>query len=196
MQELNTKTSPLNERLAFFRGFLKRPNEVASVIPSSRFMERRLTKIARLHQAHVVVELGPGTGGTTRAMLHAMSPRAKLLCIELQPEFVSNLHRMGESRLSVFHGSAELIQNALDEHQLPQPDVVISGIPFSTMPQAVGQRVVQAVHQALVPGGHFIAYQMRKRVAELATPVFGKPETEIELLNVPPMFVFSWCKLS
>jgi phospholipid N-methyltransferase len=194
MQQLNRQRSLLDERIAFFRGFLKRPNEVASVIPSSRFMERRLTKIARLHTARVVVELGPGTGGTTRAMLRAMNPRARLLCIELQPDFVAGLAHVGDPRLSVFHGSAEWIQRALDEHGLPQPDVVISGIPFSTLPGGVGQRVVQAVHQALVPGGHFVAYQMRKRVAELATPVFGKPETEIELLNVPPMWVFSWRK--
>ena len=41
----------------FFRSFLERPKEVGSIIPSSRFLERRVTRCARLDRARVVVEL-------------------------------------------------------------------------------------------------------------------------------------------
>ena len=61
-----------DDRFAFFRGFLKRPKQVGSIIPSSRFLERRVTRATRAHRAKLIVELGPGTGGTTRALLRAM----------------------------------------------------------------------------------------------------------------------------
>ena len=63
---------PAAERVLFLRGFIQRPTEVGSIIPSSRFLERRVVRIAEVASAHVVVELGPGTGGTTRALLRAM----------------------------------------------------------------------------------------------------------------------------
>ena len=59
-------------RVLFLQDFLKRPREVGSIIPSSRFLERRIVRCAELRNASTVVELGPGTGGTTRAVLRAM----------------------------------------------------------------------------------------------------------------------------
>ena len=72
-----------DHHLAFLRGFLNRPKEVGSIIPSSRFMERRIVKTAELASARLAVELGPGTGGTTRALLRKMAPDAILVAIEL-----------------------------------------------------------------------------------------------------------------
>ena len=82
---------PWGERLAFLRGFLRHPAEVGSVIPSSRWLEQRLVRAARPGQARVVVELGPGTGGTTRALLRALAPGARLLAIELSADFATRL---------------------------------------------------------------------------------------------------------
>src|SRR4030095_15898399 len=93
-----------DDRFAFFRGFLKRPKQVVSIIPSSRFLERRVTRATRAHRAKLIVELGPGTGGTTRALLRAMQPSARLLAIEINPHFVEVLQRWPEPRLIVEHG--------------------------------------------------------------------------------------------
>ena len=68
-----------DHRLAFLKNFLEKPKEVGSIIPSSRFMEKRLVRIAQLEQATLAIELGPGTGGTTRAILKSMKPDARLL---------------------------------------------------------------------------------------------------------------------
>ena len=57
----------VRDDIAFLKGFLQHPDQVGSVIPSSGFLEQRLIRSAALAQARCVVELGPGTGGTTRA---------------------------------------------------------------------------------------------------------------------------------
>ncbi len=177
----------------FFRGFMRSPEQVGSVIPSSRFMERRITSMAELSEARCVVELGPGTGGTTRAILEAMPPDGRLLTIELDPQFSALLEEIGDPRLISHIGSASDLGAILDQYGLPAPDAVISGIPFSTMPRDVAASIVSAIGEQLAPGGRFLAYQFRAHVARISEPVLGKPSlTEFELFNIPPMRFYLW----
>ena len=183
-----------DDRFTFFQGFLKRPREVGSIIPSSRFLERRVTRAAQLEQADLAIELGPGTGGTTRSFLRAMKPDAKLLAIEINPRFVRSLRRMDDQRLVVHLGSATELREALDHYGLPAPDAILSGIPFSTMARPLGNAILRSVHDVLEPGGVFVAYQVRDRVEMLGREVFGDARVQRELLNVPPMRVYRWVK--
>jgi phospholipid N-methyltransferase len=181
-----------DDRFAFFQGFLNNPREVGSIIPSSRFLERRIVRSAGIDRAQTIVELGPGTGGTTRALLSAMPTAAKLLSVELNPRFVNLLRREKDPRFQVWEGSASDIKKALDEHGLPSPDVVLSGIPFSTMPRELGLEILHSVREALAPGGRFVAYQVRDRVEILGREVFGPARRQTEILNVPPMRIYRW----
>jgi phospholipid N-methyltransferase len=182
-------------RIQFLRGFLQRPMEVGSIIPSSRFLERRIVRASGIHAAKLVVELGPGTGGTTRALLAAMPPDAVLLAIEINPRFAHHLRsEIADPRLLVHEGSAAEIEAALDHHGLGRPDVILSGIPFSTMPRALGTAILRSAREALAPRGRFVAYQVRDRVAILGRQVFGRPSVQLELRNVPPMRVYRWDK--
>ena len=184
-----------DHRIAFLQGFLKSPKQVGSIIPSSRFLERRDRARGRdRERASLVVELGPGTGGTTRALLRAMSPKARLLAIEIDPRFVALLRRMPDPRLIVHEGSAAEIEAALRQHELPAPDVILSGIPFSTMTRSVGEQILRSVYDALEPGGLFVAYQVRDRVESLGRRVFGRAQVQTEILNMPPMRVYRWQK--
>jgi phosphatidylethanolamine/phosphatidyl-N-methylethanolamine N-methyltransferase len=179
--------------IAFLRGFLERPKEVGSIIPSSRWMERRITRTADLADAKLAIELGPGTGGTTRALLAAMAPDAKLLAIEINPAFCELIKEsIDDPRLIVHEGSAADIPEALTKHDLGAPDVVLSGIPFSTMPKALGLAILRSVQTSLAPGGRFVAYQFRDVVHTLGKQVFGPASTQLELLNMPPMRVYRW----
>lgn len=194
MPEISRLRPQPDDRLAFFRGFLQRPRQVSSIIPSSRFLERRVTRAARLGEASLVVELGPGTGGTTRALLREMRPDATLLAIEIHPHFVEVLQRWRDERLVVRQGSAADLEKLVAELDRGRPDVVVSGIPFSTMARPVGREILRAVHDTLPPGGAFVAYQVRDRVETLGREVFGRARVQRELLNVPPMRVYRWEK--
>ena len=192
-----SETRPLmpqpDHPIAFLRGFLERPKEVGSIIPSSRWMERRITRTAEIANADLVVELGPGTGGTTKALLKAMGPDARLLAIEINPGFCELLSEtIDDPRLIVHQGSAAEIQEALVKHDLDAPDVILSGIPFSTMPRALGLSILHSVRRSLKPGGRFVAYQFRDVVHTLGKRVFGPASIQLELLNVPPMRVYRW----
>lgn len=179
----------------FLRGFLREPGQVASVIPSSRFLEQRIVEASNLAAARRVVELGPGTGGTTRTFLRHLGPDAQLLSIELSPYFHELLGQIADPRFINHLGSADDFTEILEQHGMGPPDVVISGIPFSKIPDTVATRVVQAVMDNLAEGGRFIAYQFRADVALITNPIMGMPAScLLELRNIPPMRVYSWFK--
>lgn len=184
----------LNGHLLFLRGFLKHPREVASVVPSSRFLEQRIVKLAAVAAATSIVELGPGTGGTTRAILRAMPKDARLLSVEINPVFHALLGQIEDPRFIVHLGSAEELRGALARYGMPAPQAIISGIPFSTMSRAVACRVLDAVTEVLPTGGRFVAYQVRDHVHRLCRPYLGPARVEVELLNIPPLRVFQWEK--
>jgi len=191
----NLNIGPLRDSLEFLRGFVRNPAQVGSVIPSSRWLEQRLVRQAGIADARTVVELGPGTGGTTAAMLQAMAPAARLMAIELDPDFHQHLNAtLDDPRLILELGSAERIADFLKAHHLPAPDAIVSGIPFSTMPPEVSSRIAAAVAQVLRPGGRFVAYQVRAHVAGFVAPHLGEPDRQWEMVNVPPVRVFTWVK--
>lgn len=184
----------LRAHLDFFAAFLKRPQDVGSVIPSSRYVEQRIVSLARVGHASHVVELGPGTGGTTRAILAALPPAAKLLTIEITPSFARSLREWSDRRLVVHEGNALDLRGTLRSHGFPPPEVVISGIPFSSLDRATAMRLLREIHEALPPSGRFIAYQLRDDLELLARSVFGKAQVAREFRNIPPLRFYRWRK--
>jgi phosphatidylethanolamine/phosphatidyl-N-methylethanolamine N-methyltransferase len=179
--------------LEFFKTFLRNPREVGSVIPSSRFLIQRVLRCAEVWRSRVIVELGPGTGVLTREILRRMPPDGKLIVVELMPRFVRLLEReFDDPRLTVFEGSSVQVEEALAKAGETSADLVVSGVPFSTMEVGIGRATLEAAKRVLGPGGRFVAYQFRSRVRELAEPVFGRAETHNELRNLPPMRVYVW----
>jgi phospholipid N-methyltransferase len=184
--------SAVSRPMAFFRGFLRHPRYVGSVVPSSVFLARRLAGAVR--GARTVVELGPGTGAVTQAMLRVLPARSRLLAIELDEDFATMLENVADERLIVHRGNATQLSQAVARHALHNVDAVVSGIPFSTIGTQRGLQVLEQAWASLQPGGVFIAYQIRGDVARLAGGVMGAPRTAIELRNVPPLRIYSWRK--
>ncbi len=193
-QALNVAQPHSDHRLAFLHEFLRSPRQIGSIVPSSRFLEQRLVEVAGVGRARMVVEFRPGTGGTTQALLRALPGGARLPAFELNPRFTAQLESFGDPRLIVHAGSALDIRTALALRGLPSPDVVLSGIPFSTMPPEMGRGILRAVQAALACGGRFVAYQFRDAVGALGGEVLGSPDVSVEWLNVPPMRVYCWRK--
>ncbi len=186
--------SMLDGRVSFFQEFLKHPFQIGSVTPSSRFLERRILKTAGIASARTMVELGSGTGGTTRAILRTMPQDAQLLSVEINPHFHAMVSRIQDDRLIAHLGSACELKEIVSMYGLNSPELIISGIPFSTMTHGSGSQVLEAVAALLAPNGRFVAYQVSARVASLCQPFFGSGQMVVELLNIPPMRVYRWNK--
>ena len=131
---MNSPRRRRDRRPEFFKGFLRNPKEVGSLIPSSRFLTRRVLKCGDAKTARVIIELGPGTGVLTREILEQMPADGTLIAVELLPEFVELLARAyPDPRLTLYNGSSADLEKALAEAGEVRADLVVSGIPFSTM---------------------------------------------------------------
>jgi phospholipid N-methyltransferase len=184
----------IGAHLRFARAFLRSPRVVASVVPSSPLVERRVVQAAEAERSRVIVEFGGGTGGTTRALLRGLPRDGRLVVIERTRDFIRGLERIGDPRLIVAHDCASTVETQLARHGFAGADAIVSGIPFSTLPESLARRIVDALYAALVPGGRFVAYQFTDKVAEYARPLLGEPKVELAFWNVPPVRVFTWTK--
>jgi phospholipid N-methyltransferase len=104
------------------------------------------------------------------------------------------LWRPSPIRGSVHLGSAVDLRTILARHGLSQVDVVLSGIPFSTMPAFIARRILEAVTLSLAPGGRFVAYQILGTVGVVGREVIGPPEVTLVLRNIPPVRIYTWRK--
>jgi phospholipid N-methyltransferase len=192
--KLNNNVNHNHHGWTFLKEFFKHPLQIGSIVPSSRFLEKAILQSANVETARTIVELGCGTGGTTRAILKAMAPQATLLSIEINPCFHAMLNEIKDRRLIAHLGSAEQLNEIVNSYSLNAPDAIISGIPFSTMKDAVGERIIQEIECLLAPNARFVAYQVSNRVAQLCRPHLGTEKAMLEMRNIPPMRVYQWEK--
>lgn len=175
----------------FAKNFFRHPRMLGSIIPSSRFLTRRLLREVDWGRARVLVEYGPGVGTFTGEILRRMRPDATLIVLETNPDFVRFLRStFSDARLQVVHGSAGEVERVLMEHGHEQADYVISGIPFSTIPEAEREAILRSTRSVLRPKGAFLVYQFSPKVLPDLQRVFSRVTREFEPLNVLPAQLF------
>lgn len=171
----------------FFRGFLKHPVMVGSIIPSSKTLINRMLAPVDWANTKLFVEYGPGVGTFTRPILDRLAPDATLVAIDTNPDFCDYLKRsISDSRLQIVNGSAGDVGEILNTLGLGHADYVISGLPFSTLPPGVGPAIAKATADALRPGGAFLVYQFRPKVRDIIEPYFSHVDQAFEPINIPP----------
>lgn len=171
----------------FFRGFLKHPVMVGSVIPSSEKLIDRMLAPVDWSNCKVFVEYGPGVGTFCGPILDRMAPDAQLIAIDTNPDFVAYLRDgIRDPRFSVINGSAADVGAIVADHGHAQCDYVLSGLPFSTLPPGVGDRIGAATHRVIRPGGAFLVYQFSPKVRDFLSPHFERIDHGMEWWNIPP----------
>lgn len=180
--------------VAVMKEWLRNPSQVASVIPSSSCLTELIADRDCVREARRIVDLGPGTGGTTETLLQHAAPHCRVLAIEKTAGFIEPLRDIGDSRLTVVQDDAVELEHVLRASNFESADVIVSGIPFSSLKPNIAEETIQAIHRTLADGGVFIAYQLRGHVATYAKPWFGEPTVNHVLMNIPPLRVFVWNK--
>src|SRR5215470_11807310 len=105
---------PLSEMLLFASNFLRHPNMLGSIIPSSRFLVNQVLEPIDWGCARVIVEYGPGVGTFTAEILRRMRADAQLVAIETNRDFVRFLGRtLPDPRLHVVLDSDAEVQQVL-----------------------------------------------------------------------------------
>lgn len=183
--------SGFNSLIISFREFFHRPSAVGSAFPASRFLVDSMLEPIDFADIRVVVEYGPGSGPVTRALLARMPSDSVLLAIDLSPRFTRHLRdAIADPRLIAVTGCAASAGSVIDRLGLGPVDLIVTGIPFSTIDEPAGVRIMESSAALLSDHGQLVAYQMRDTVEALLEPRFGKIDQSREWRNIPPCHIY------
>lgn len=175
----------------FFRGFLEHPKMVGSIIPSSRFTIEKMLAPVKWPECKVFVEYGPGVGTFCQAVLDRLPRDGNLIVIDTNPLYIDYLKKhFRDSRFHAVLGSAVDVEEIVRAHGHDHADYVLSGLPFSTLPDGVGPAIAAATYRVIRPGGAFLVYQFSARARDFMAPHFERIERGFEPLNILPCQLF------
>ena len=190
-----TALAPRGAAALFALNFLKHPQMLGTIFPSSRFLAARVVSRIPWDKCKVIVEYGPGVGQITMEILRRMNPNAVLAGIELNPDFVRYLRRtIRDSRLRLVSGSAAEVRTVLRQLGHGEADCIISGIPFSSLDRSKRREILFETHAALAENGRLTVYQYSRTVQADLEQTFGRVEREREFANFVPAQLFHCVK--
>lgn len=188
------------EHLLLFGRFLRNPRTIGAIVPSSLALARAMADPMQLHDAEHVVELGPGTGVFTAALVVRLRPGARLLAIDQDALFIARLQQQWPQVDCVCASAAVLPLLAAERGLLPI-DHIVSGLPFASLPPAVTARILEGIEHTLRPGGTFTtfqyvhAYRMRHAITfreDLSRRLGSGHSRTLVARNFPPAYVLTW----
>lgn len=175
----------------FLEGFLRHPVMVGSIIPSSRFTIEKMLAPVKWDECKLFVEYGPGVGTFCRPVLDRLRRDGQLIVIDTNPLYIDYLRStITDSRFIAVLGSATDVEEIVRAHGHEHADYVLSGLPFSTLPDGVGPAIAAATHRAIRPGGAFLVYQFSARARDFMAKHFRLIDEGFEPRNVLPCRLF------
>jgi phospholipid N-methyltransferase len=148
-----TDAAPSSESLQFFRTWLSDPLRVGAVAPSGEALAHEMT---RELEEGPILELGPGTGVFTRAILARGIEESSLTLVESDPAFAANLGRRFPRARIVDIDAAHLSGHGL--FQGAPLAAVISGLPLLSMPDRKVTDILSGAFAHLRDGGAFYQF--------------------------------------
>ncbi len=180
----------------FFKGFIKHPVMVGSIIPSSQSTVNKMLAPVKWDECDLFVEYGPGVGTFCQPVLDHMKPDATLIVIDLNPDFIDYLQRtIKDSRFIAVQGSAADVNEIIHSNGFDHANYILSGLPFSTLPGDLGDVIARETGKAIQSGGAFLVYQFRVKARDFMEPYFGHIDNGFSVWNILPCHLFwGWKK--
>jgi phosphatidylethanolamine/phosphatidyl-N-methylethanolamine N-methyltransferase len=192
--EAQIKGIPLDDEVHFLRSWFERPLSTGAVTPSGKMLARTMARYVDPNSDGPVVELGPGTGPVTEALVEAGVDPARLVLLEFNPSFCRILKsRYPEATL--VQGDAYSMRRLL-QSLLRQPAAAfVSGLPLITKPVKMRWRLVRDAFDLMLPGAPFVQFTY-----SVASPLprriggFTAEASERIWMNIPPARVWVYRK--
>lgn len=177
--------------LQFFMQFLKHPKTIGAIAPSGKALAAKMMVPVNFARARCIVEYGPGTGAFTRELLRRRRAQTTFILIEQNEVFFQKLKKelKGEQGVYVIHGSAEQVNAYLSAYGFETADYILSGLPFTSLPKQVSERILEATQKALGEKGRFITFQYSLAKQAFFQVYFCLTGRLLEFKNIPPAYV-------
>ncbi len=182
------------KQIAFFKEAVKNIKTSGSVMPSSRFLIKKMLRNIDFSKDLILVEFGPANGIITSEILKRMSANSKLICFEINPVFYQFLtENIKDERVIILQESAENISLELEKKGIKEIDFCISSLPLAMMPKEVCEKIIKNTIKVLKPNSGFVQYQYSLQYYKPLKNLFNKKNIRLNFvfLNFPPAFIYN-----
>ena len=177
----------------WFQAYLKHPLRLGAIFPSSAALGSLMVKHINTNTNGPVLELGPGTGSFTRALLRQGISEKNLVLVEQSQKFTQLLKTLFPKATIICRDASQISQIA-SELEIKEFDEIVSGLPLNAMNDELRRLICNEGFRLLKPGGSFVQVSYLPRCS-IPNAVISKHSAEkmycgVTLSNIPPAFVW------
>jgi phosphatidylethanolamine/phosphatidyl-N-methylethanolamine N-methyltransferase len=193
MDKLITQIKSKSEQLfTFLHALLKNPRGIGAFCPSSTYLAHEMVRHVQIKPNEIALELGPGTGVITQALLNQEYPSQQIIAIEYSDVFAKKLQTRFP-QIKVIQGDAVELDKLIDPTM--QVTYIISSLPLRSLPLETSKAILAQIAKILPPGGRYIQFTYgynHSTFGQLTT--FKHVHNKRVWLNFPPARVDIWEK--
>jgi phosphatidylethanolamine/phosphatidyl-N-methylethanolamine N-methyltransferase len=184
----------LDDEVRFLRSWIEKPLHMGAVMPSSKLLARTMAQYVDVNSKGPVIELGPGTGAITNALIEHGVDQKRLVLVEYNPGFCALL-RDRYPQAKVVQGDAYALRDSLGEVLDAPASAVVSGLPLVTKPMLTRLKLIRDAFLALAPGAPFVqfTYSVAPPIPK-SLPGVSTEASERIWMNLPPARVWVYRK--
>ncbi|WP_420134031.1 class I SAM-dependent methyltransferase [Rhodopseudomonas sp.] len=185
---------PLDDEVRFLRSWIEKPLHMGAVMPSGKLLARTMAQYVDIDSNGPVIELGPGTGAITNALVEHGVDQKRLVLVEYNPSFCALL-RERYPQATIVQGDAYRLRDTLWQI-LPDPaTAVVSGLPLVTKPMLTRMKLIRDSFNLLEPGAPFVqfTYSVAPPIPK-SLPGVATEASERIWMNIPPARVWVYRK--
>jgi phosphatidylethanolamine/phosphatidyl-N-methylethanolamine N-methyltransferase len=184
----------LDDEVRFLRSWIEKPLHMGAVMPSGRMLARTMAQYVDVNSESPVVELGPGTGAITNALIEHGVDQKRLVLVEYNPGFCALL-RDRYPQAKVVQGDAYTLRDSLWDVLSAPASAVVSGLPLVTKPMLTRLKLIRDAFVALAPGAPFVqfTYSVAPPIPK-SLPGVSTEASERIWMNLPPARVWVYRK--
>jgi phosphatidylethanolamine/phosphatidyl-N-methylethanolamine N-methyltransferase len=184
----------LDDEVRFLRSWIEKPLHVGAVMPSGRVLARTMAQYVDAHSQGPVIELGPGTGAITNALIAHGIEQKRLVLVEYNPGFCALL-RDRYPQATVVQGDAYALRDSLWDVLNAPATAVVSGLPLVTRPMLTRLKLIRDAFAAMAPGSPFVqfTYSVAPPIPR-SLPGVSTEASERIWMNLPPARVWVYRK--
>ena len=184
--------------LSFLKAFIAQPQQIGALVPSSRYLARRIADSVDWNTVQVVIECGPGSGAVTGALLHRMGSKRDFFAVELNQQCAAAF-KQNYPDVPLYRASAAELVEICALHGVKQVDCLVSGLPWANFSNKEQEHLLEICLRVLSPDGQLITFgyphglflSSGKRFRRLLDSRFRKViKSQLVWRNTPPAFVY------
>jgi phosphatidylethanolamine/phosphatidyl-N-methylethanolamine N-methyltransferase len=185
------KEIDLEDEARFLKSWLENPLKTGAVAPSGKALAAKMAAVIDPVIPGPIVELGPGTGPVTQALLDRGIAPSRLILVEYSPDF-AKLLRQRFPGVTVIQGDAYALSATLKAHVHEPISAIVSSLPLLTRPDAQRVKLLQTAFDLMLPGSPFVQFTYMNASPVPLAEGFEAVVSRRVWKNLPPARVWTY----